>query len=64
MFILTESGRVLNDTGDPSTRVLELVNGVWGKPLSPVLFTELMDGRELSEEEVENFAKSGSVGAN
>ena len=64
MFILTESGRVLNDTGDASTRVLELIDGVWVKPSSPVLFTELMDGRELTEAEVSNIVKSGKVGAN
>ena len=61
MFILTESGRVFDDSRPYPEWLVELVGGEWVKPVSKVLVTELMDGRELSAEEVSKLVESGNL---
>ncbi len=59
MFVLTESGRIIDD----SSRVpLELVGGSWVPARSPLLCGEILKGRLLSEEEVRAYIeKSGKT---
>ena len=60
MACITEEGRILEFFEDPNIRTLELVNGVWRKPLKPVSADEEFHARVLSEEELAQYMeKSG-----
>ena len=57
MFVITESGRVLDFSPE---KLLELVDGKWVEPKSPVSASEIWEGKELSAAEVSHRVKSGS----
>ena len=56
MFVITEEGRVFDDS--PSG-LKELVDGNWVDPATPVFLGTLMTARVLSEAEVSQMLKSG-----
>ncbi|MEG0258159.1 MAG: hypothetical protein RR632_07640 [Christensenella sp.] len=57
MACLTEDGRVLEFSPDPKVRTLELINGVWSKPIRPVSVDEEFNARVLSVEELNSYAE-------
>ena len=58
MACITESGRIIDDSG---RKPLELINGSWVPARSPLYVEELFNARVLSDDELRSYIeKSGS----
>ena len=55
-YVLTESGRLVDESRAP---VKEFFDGAWRKARSPLFGEDVLNGRTLSPEEVDELIKSG-----